>query len=181
MIPITSQLLIRIFSRIKISTEHFYKGDPCWEWIGSIDKNTGYGGVYVKHPLYAKTRNNYAAHRLTYELFVGDIPEGYEIDHLCKVRHCVNPVHLEAVTRAENNSRSSSPSSLNAKKTVCHNGHPLTEENTFHRINSVHKTPMRQCVICSRLRGKAQAQRWRDARKAKGLPVNPYPKKRLVK
>lgn len=68
----------------------------CWIWTGSIDRD-GYG--------YLHDGRRHNAHRWTYEKFVGPIPDGLEIDHLCRVRPCVNPDHLEPVTRLENNLR----------------------------------------------------------------------------
>ena len=62
----------------------------CWEWTGHVN-NAGYGRV----------KNDYA-HRLAYEMFVGPIPDGADLDHLCRRRSCVNPAHLEPVTRSEN-------------------------------------------------------------------------------
>src|SRR6188474_2118304 len=61
----------------------------CWEWIGSITK-CGYGVIWNQKLIYA--------HRLSYEFFKGPIPNGKQMDHLCRHRHCVNPAHLEAVT-----------------------------------------------------------------------------------
>lgn len=74
------------------------KTDTCWLWFGDR-KDTGYGR-------YKFGRKNVAAHRFTYELAKGPIPEGLEIDHLCRVRNCVNPDHLEAVTHLVNVRRS---------------------------------------------------------------------------
>lgn len=72
-------------------------GDECWLWIASWDKEgygmDGYRGRSIR------------AHRLSYQFFKGDIPEGLVIDHLCRIKNCVNPDHLEAVTRAENKRR----------------------------------------------------------------------------
>ena len=70
------------------------------------------------------------AHRVSYELFRGPIPDGLQIDHLCRIRHCVNPDHLEAVTQRENILRGTSPSAKAAARDACINGHPYTPENT---------------------------------------------------
>lgn len=69
----------------------------CWMWTGTIGKK-GYGCIFI-------SRKRYEAHRLVYELLVGPIPEGLEIDHLCEVHGCVNPDHLEPVTGSENIAR----------------------------------------------------------------------------
>jgi|SaaInlV_100m_DNA_2_1039680.scaffolds.fasta_scaffold62745_2 hypothetical protein len=69
--------------------------DECWPWLGSTNKQTGYGKKRFHN-------RDYQAHRWMYEQKVGKIPEGLTIDHLCKNRSCVNPAHLEPVTQAEN-------------------------------------------------------------------------------
>lgn len=72
-------------------------GKSCWGWVGYVTPN-GYGMV-------GDGRRVTYAHRLAYELYVGPIPPGLHIDHLCRERRCVRPDHLEAVTQAENNRR----------------------------------------------------------------------------
>lgn len=87
----------------------------CWEWQGAKD-GTGYGKLWDGKRLSP-------AHRVAYELFVGPIPSGLQIDHLCRNRACVNPAHLEPVTCRENILRGVGLSAVNAKKTQCLRGH----------------------------------------------------------
>src|SRR5436190_15770103 len=98
--------------------------EECWPWLGTVDRH-GYGKTKFGSP--RKTRY---AHRVSYELFVGRIPDGREIDHLCKNRLCVNPAHLEAVTRAENFARSSLPARTRERfeaMTECRHHHQRSE------------------------------------------------------
>jgi hypothetical protein len=88
----------------------------CWEWTSPITPDTRRG-------LFRLDGRQRLAHRVSYELFVGPIPEGLVIDHLCCVSHCVNPAHLEAVTPEENRRRQAE------RQTHCRNGHPLSGEN----------------------------------------------------
>lgn len=81
------------------------------------------------------------AHRATYELFVGPIPSGFEIDHLCKNVACCNPAHLEAVAPVVNKMRSDSPAAVNARKVVCIRGHEFTYRK---RGGSL----VRHCTVC---------------------------------
>jgi hypothetical protein len=91
----------------------------CWEWAGQINHG-GYG-------LYQGAR----AHRLTYETMVGPIPSNLELDHLCRVRRCVNPAHLEAVTRRVNTLRGDTLAAAKAAQTECIHGHPFTGDNVY--------------------------------------------------
>ncbi len=94
----------------------------CWEWIGG-QNGKGYG-------MFSKGYGSRLIHRLTYEELVGPIPDGFVIDHLCKVRHCGNPSHLEPVTPAENARRGEHPSAArSARQTHCMRGHPLAGWN----------------------------------------------------
>lgn len=120
-----------VMDRVQLS------GD-CWLWTGSLRGH--YGRMRVTRT------QDVAAHRLSYRLFRGPIPEGLDLDHLCLVPRCVNPDHLEAVTRGENVLRgyaiNISAAARRAAET-CKNGHPRTPENT--RRNRDGKSACRPC------------------------------------
>jgi len=117
----------------------------CWEWTGSGTK-AGYGR-------FGNGERVVGAHCFSYEYFKGPIPEGYEIDHLCHNPKCVNPDHLEAVTREENLKRQYfyGRGDQQREKTYCPKGHPYDEENTYYYRNAQGNIA-RQCKTCMRLR-----------------------------
>lgn len=96
----------------------------CWLWLAYVGSG-GYG--HFKPP----GRRPDVAHRVAYQLVVGAIGAGLDLDHLCRVRRCVNPSHLEPVTRQENLLRSPLMGRLNREKTHCTNNHPYDEGNTY--------------------------------------------------
>lgn len=92
----------------------------CWLWTGAVS-STGYGSVGIA----GRTHN---AHRVAYESATGPIPAGLQLDHLCRVRRCIRPDHLEPVTPGENTRRG-----YRAQVTECPNGHPYDEANTYRK------------------------------------------------
>lgn len=109
----------------------------CWVWTRSKDIG-GYGRV----TWYGK---GMPVHR-AYLIDLGrNVPEGMTVDHLCRVRACANPDHLEVVTNRENILRGFGPPAVNARKTCCKNGHEFTNENTSIRPNGG-----RYCRACWR-------------------------------
>lgn len=107
--------------------------DGCWLWTGFINHG-GYGRFSISHT------QGVMAHRWAYEHWVGPIPDGLTIDHLCRVTRCVNPEHLEPVTIQVNEQRAAAH---NATKTHCKHGHEFTPENTRVLPNG-----RRECRAC---------------------------------
>lgn len=126
----------------------------CIIWMGG--KTVGGYGMFAADPSRYQEKK-VMAHRWAYEQVVGPIPDGYDIDHLCRVRACVNPKHLEPVTRAENIRRAA------VLKTHCPAGHEYTDENTYIRPGTTHRT----CRTCRRARDLERRDRKNSARRAK--------------
>lgn len=109
----------------------------CWPWLGPLTKD-GYG-TFTPYQDGASTRTR-LAHRWAYEHFIGPVPAGMVLDHLCRTRGCVNPEHLEPVTQAENVHRGAAYT-----KTACKRGHEYTPENTGRTAKG------RYCKACKAL------------------------------
>ena len=121
----------------------------CWLWTGAIIPN-GYG-------VGPSVGGSHLAHRVGWTLYRGPIPEGMYIDHLCRVRSCVNPDHLRPVTPKQNSlENSESRPSKNARKAQCPKGHPYSGENLWIRYQA--GKPSRHCRACTRAQ---KRDRWR--------------------
>jgi hypothetical protein len=123
----------------------------CWMWIGAV-AGKGFYGTLVQPD--TRPKKAIRAHRLSYETFVGPIAVGLEIDHLCRTHRCVNPLHLQAVTRRENKLRGISPVAMHARQLICQNGHPFSPENTYINPKQPNRRACRKC-------GCARDARWR--------------------
>ena len=154
-LPPIPTFIERFWTRVDKATE-----TSCWTWTGAINGH-GYGNLRVD----GRVRG---AHRVAYELSVGPIPEGMELDHLCHSadpdcaggttcihRRCVNPAHLEPVTQFVNWQRGKSPHALDARKTHCTQGHEFTPENT--RVYPYRN--QRVCLTCKRAAARETASR----------------------
>lgn len=130
------------------------RSGDCWTWMGATNLG-GYGR-------FAVDGRRVMAHRVAYTLTVGQIPDGMQLDHLCRNRICVNPDHLEPVTQAENILRGVAPSAINARRTECAHGHVFTQANTY-----ITGDGRRQCRQCS----KARRAKWKARRKDASLRV----------
>lgn len=113
----------------------------CWLWTGFM-RPDGYANSRYK---WHKT----LAHRVSYMAFKGPIPEGLVIDHICRVRHCVNPEHLRAITFRENVLIGISPTARHARQTHCLRGHPLSGDNVYLWHDKLGRTG-RICRSCRR-------------------------------
>lgn len=116
---------------------------PCWLWTAAL-WGGGYGAFGIRVGGKSRTHN---AHRLSYGMLVGPIPHGLVLDHLCRVRHCVNPAHLDPVTDRINILRGASPFAKKARQFVCLAGHPFDEANTY-----VNRNGTRHCHACRDVR-----------------------------
>ena len=146
-------IIERLISKVDWKSE-----GSCWDWLGTINEY-GYPKISIEnHPR--------RAHRISYEAFIGPIPKGLDLDHLCRNRKCINPKHLEPVTRKENLNRSpitfwrggQTTAKIKKSRTHCKHGHEWSEENTY-----IHTYGWRVCRECKKI----QERKSYYARKAK--------------
>jgi len=146
----------RFSSLVTLTSDRLYRKTPCMEWLGKPTGGGGYG-QFQRVP----------AHRWAYERWVGPIPAGLQLDHLCRNRLCVNPEHLEPVTCQENVLRGNGTAARLARVTHCPKGHEYTDENTYlyqrGRLGQYH----RACRTCRLAQSRAAKQRIQAARPPK--------------
>lgn len=113
----------------------------CWNWTWCASHD-GYGLLSIGG-------RHYYAHRLSYELFVGPIPEGLTVDHKCHNTSCINPDHLRPATMRDNIVKfgKTNACAVNSRRTHCKHGHQFNRENTKIRPNG-----SRRCITCHRRR-----------------------------
>ena len=140
----------RFFEKVRISPT------GCEEWTGGTN-GAGYGTFFLEWAGGANTK--VLAHRWSYERMYGPIPNGLHLDHLCRNRICVNPLHLEAVTQRENTLRGESVAAIHAKKTECINGHPLSGDNLIYRANG----RWRDCRECKRAKDRRRYKKNKES------------------
>lgn len=123
----------RLFSRL------VFQPDGCLVWTGC--RTDGYGQM-------GAGGRRLRVHRVMWEMFEGPVPEGLQLDHLCRNRACANVSHLEPVPQRENLLRGETITAKHAAVTHCPQGHEYTEENTRRKK----KDGTRNCRACERLR-----------------------------
>lgn len=136
-------MLYAMLRSLYISIEEWFwsnvqKTETCWIWLGTL-RSDGYGQFMFNGKMFY-------AHRFSYETIKGKIPDGRQLDHLCRNRACVNPDHLEAVTQKVNVLRGIGFAAVNARQTHCIRGHELTDDNVYPK-NHLNR---RVCKTCKR-------------------------------
>lgn len=125
----------------------------CWVWTACVGKD-GYGR-------FGYDGNTQLAHRLAYQAIIGEIPSDLQCDHICRNRACTNPDHIELVTAKVNTLRGVGISAVNARKTHCKRGHPLSGDNLY-----VMPRGKRQCRECHRIKSRRLNAANRDSNNA---------------
>ncbi|MCA1844613.1 MAG: HNH endonuclease [Actinobacteria bacterium] len=134
----------------------FLVDDGCWLWTASIDAD-GYGRLGKGSDPTQPTK----AHVVLWNALRGPVPEGMELDHLCQVKHCVNPAHLEPTTHLVNCQRRPQ---YQSEKTHCPQGHPYDEENTYDNQGRRH------CRACMKVRNAKYEVKRKERRHGQSSP-----------
>ena len=137
---------------------HVKKDGECLVWTGAKNRRGGYGKL---HRVINGESKMFLAHRYHWEIENGPVPEGKQLDHLCRTRVCVNLSHMEVVTPQENTLRGVGPTAKNARKEKCVRGHLFTEENTYLEGTK------RKCRACAKRVRKIQQARFQGPRRPK--------------
>lgn len=136
----------------RLESQLFYDtaGTGCWLWVGLVGR-TGYGRM-------RSDGRKWMVHRLSWTLFVGDIPDGLVVDHLCRTRNCVNPAHLRVCTQMANVHAPGSTAIAKAEseRTHCPRDHILVAPNL---VPSKLRLGFRECLACSRARNRVRYAR----------------------
>lgn len=135
----------RMILRIEID-----QATKCWNWTGA-KYSSGYG--YVRRLKGGIVAGESMTHRIMYRLIAGDIPDGFDVDHLCRNTSCCNPSHLEPVTPATNTLRGMGAGAIHSRKEECLNGHPLHGDNVRIYTDKLGRST-RMCKECRRSRGR---------------------------
>lgn len=149
------QALDRFISKVEPRLDE----SGCLEWKGTTSQGRGHFGLHHEGKPYT-----ILAHRFAWIAWVGPIPEGLELDHLCRNPLCVNPAHLEPVTRAENLRRRDEA----RRKTHCKQGHAMTPDNV------VVVSGVRRCLTCKRRQCRESYRRWRERTPYKPLELHTH-------
>lgn len=115
-------VMARLIERVTVDD------NGCWLWGGSTIK--GYGQIWLGSKPHGTWRRDYT-HRVSYQQLRGPVPDGMQLDHLCRVRNCANPWHLEPVTVVENLLRGSHPNMIAKRTNTCKRGHSLHDAYVY--------------------------------------------------
>lgn len=135
----------RFWRKVAVNYDSAYDGN-CWEWQAGL-QSQGYGMFSLTTVIPNQTKI-VLAHVWAFEYLIGPVPEGLELDHLCRNTRCVNPSHVEAVTHAINFLRGNHPTAINSRNNVCIRGHDLNSPTVY--INPTNGA--RYCRECRKIR-----------------------------
>ena len=124
----TRSAITRFFEKIQVEQVSALVDSPCWIWIGCRSRN-GYG--QFKADARRSFTRKIGPHIFAYEYFIGPVPDGFDVHHRCYNRACCSPLHIDVISHRDNmvDGNASTLASVNARKTHCKYGHPLTGDN----------------------------------------------------